>query len=179
MVKVFDRYKDVHFTKIIHLSDLHIRLYKRHHEYKIVFNRFYLTLDEWIKNNDSEVACIVITGDLVHSKTDLSPEMVELVSNFLVMLAKKLPVIIIAGNHDLNVANPHRLDSLSPIISNLKNDNIIYFKNSGIYEMGNLGFAVYSIFGSEDDWPIAHSMTQDVKIGLYHGPVHKDRKSVV
>jgi len=76
---------------------------------------------------------IVITGDLFHSKTELSPESIHLASQFLLKLSNTLPTIIIAGNHDANLSNKHRLDALSPIIKLLNIDNLYYYRDTGWY----------------------------------------------
>jgi len=48
---------------------------------------------------------IVHTGDLAHTKTELSPEYFHMASNFLKNLADIAPTIIILGNHDGNLTN--------------------------------------------------------------------------
>ena len=58
--------------KIYHISDIHIRRYDRHSEYEIVFNNLYKYLNE-VQNNNS---MIVITGDLLHAKDNLTPDCV-------------------------------------------------------------------------------------------------------
>ena len=67
--------------KIYHLSDFHIQLYKKHSEYQIVFDKVINYLkEEKIKesiplNQNSNIHIIaLITGDILHSKSDLSPE---------------------------------------------------------------------------------------------------------
>lgn len=167
-----EKYKTEKFSTIIHLSDLHIRLYKRHSEYEIVFDRLISSLEKWKAENPARQACITLCGDLVHAKTDLSPEMVSLLSKLLTNLSQIYPVIVIAGNHDLNLANPHRMDSLSPIIENLKLDNLFYLKNSGIYELGNINFHVFSVLGLEEDWPVIDSSRKGYNVGLFHGQVY-------
>jgi DNA repair exonuclease SbcCD ATPase subunit/DNA repair exonuclease SbcCD nuclease subunit len=153
--------------KIIHLADIHIRLYKRHTEYREVFERLYQSL----RKRDLSDTAIVIAGDIVHSKTDMSPEMVKVVSDFLRTLSDIAPTIIIAGNHDLSISNPNRLDALTPIVENLKHPNLHYFRESGIYQFADVQFGVHSIIGLQEEWPSLSDMS-GTKIGLYHGPVH-------
>ena len=72
-------------TKLYHISDIHIRLQKRHDEYKKVFNNLYNNLKDEVKNGlggDSSKGLIIITGDILHSKTELSPECVSLTADF-------------------------------------------------------------------------------------------------
>ena len=87
----------VHVKKIIHIADVHVRLYKRHDEYRNVFKNLYDLLDA----RDLSETAIVVVGDIVHAKTDMSPEMVSLASEFLKTLADKTDTIVIS-NHALN-----------------------------------------------------------------------------
>lgn len=161
-------YSNRKIKKIIHLADIHIRLLKRHKEYRQVFNN----LIKQLKQYNREETIIVLTGDILHSKTNLSPEAVTLTTELLTRLCNIMPVIVIAGNHDSNLSNNSRLDSLSPIIEALNLDNLFYFKDTGIYKFGkNLHFAVASVFNPTV--PNINSLTKSrVKIALYHGPLN-------
>ena len=159
---------------IIHLADIHIRLYKRHQEYEAVFKTLYDMLDK----RDLSDTAIVVAGDIVHAKTDMSPEMVRVASDFLKSLADRTDTIIIAGNHDLNLANPHRLDALSPIVDNLSHKQLHYFRESGIYDFADVQFGVHSIIGDSADWPSPSDMSGRRKIALYHAPVNKAQTDV-
>ena len=45
-----------------------------------------------------------------------------------------MPLVIIPGNHDVNMNNKERLDALTPIIADLPKSNpIYYFLESGVY----------------------------------------------
>jgi DNA repair exonuclease SbcCD ATPase subunit len=158
------------FSTIWQLGDIHIHLLKRHDEYKTVFQNVYNIL-----NTDVENSAVVVTGDIVHSKTEMSPELIRLTSGFFETLASIMPTFIILGNHDLNLSNKNRLDAISPIIHNLRNihGSLHLFKESGIYNAGNIDFAVYSILDDKAAWPTAKECNQDnVKIVLFHGPVY-------
>ena len=163
---------DVPFStlkKLGHVADLHIRLVKRHDEYREVLALLY----DQLRSADLSEGAIVVAGDIVHAKTDMSPEMVEMASEFLKNLADIAPTIVIAGNHDLNLSNMSRLDSLSPIIKSLNHPNLHYFKHSGIYQVADTDFVVYSILDDREEWPsVADARPNAKKIGLYHGPVH-------
>ncbi len=139
---------------IYHLSDIHIHLYKRHREYELVFGRVLDYLREERKANkikanskrDISMIC-VITGDILHSKSDLSPECIALTYKFLKDLLDLLPVVVIPGNHDLNMNNKERLDSLTPIICDLPQHYPIHYLNkTGCWLMGNILFSHASIF---------------------------------
>jgi DNA repair exonuclease SbcCD ATPase subunit/DNA repair exonuclease SbcCD nuclease subunit len=154
--------------RIIHLADVHIRLYKRHQEFREVFEQLF----QDIKQTDLTETVIVVAGDIVHSKTDLSPEMVDLASYFLSSLANIAPTVVIAGNHDLNQANPNRLDALSPICDNINNAGLHYVKYSGIYKLADCDLAVMSLVGDKSDWPSGSDCRASTRIALFHGPVH-------
>ena len=162
----------VPFTKlktIAHCADIHIRLFKRHNEYRETFATFY----EQLRKADLSEGVIVVAGDILHAKTDMSPEMVELASDFLRNLADIAPTLVIAGNHDLNLSNMSRLDSLTPIIKNLNHTNLHYLRYSGIYQVADTDFAVLSILDSKDQWPSVEDCRRKAhKIAMYHGPVN-------
>ena len=58
----------------------------------------------------------------MHNKTDLSPEAVDLASQYLDALSDIAPIDLILGNHDCVINQHNRLDSLSPIVKLLKNE---------------------------------------------------------
>lgn len=153
---------------IAHMADVHIRLFRRHEEYEIAFERLYND----IRSKNLQDFVIVLAGDIVHAKTDMSPEMVEVTSRFLKNIADIAPTILIAGNHDCNLANTNRLDALTPIVNNLQHPQLHYVKNSAVVTVADTQFAVMSIFDEQGDWPTATEMTASTKIALYHGPVH-------
>jgi hypothetical protein len=105
---------------IIHFSDLHIRLFKDHDLYKSILEE---AINQW---RELEPDRIVFTGDLVHSKNQMTPELIEMVSWILKECSYIAPTIIIPGNHDFLVNNTERLDALSPIINSLNYKNIFY-----------------------------------------------------
>jgi DNA repair exonuclease SbcCD ATPase subunit/DNA repair exonuclease SbcCD nuclease subunit len=154
--------------KIAHISDIHIRLFKRHDEYEDVLNKLYLQL----RNAQLENGVIVVAGDIVHAKTDMSPELVAFTSNFFRNLADIAPTIVIAGNHDLNLANTERLDSLSPIVELLNHPNLYYLRESQVATIADTDFAVFSIVDGKENWPSVKDCKSKKKVALYHGPVY-------
>ena len=103
--------------RIAHISDTHIRNLKYHDEYQHVFNQIYDSLKQ------EQPDYIVHTGDLAHTKTQLSPEYFEMASNFLKSLADIAPTIMILGNHDGNLKNGDRQDAVTPIIEAMNHPN--------------------------------------------------------
>jgi len=160
-------------NKIIHISDIHIRLFKRHQEYREVFETLYEELK--LKGQLFEDSIIIVSGDVLHCKTDLSPEMVVLASNFLRRLADISTTIVIAGNHDLNLSNSFRLDSITPLIKNISHPNLYYLKNSGIYTIADTDFALFSIIGDKKEWPKLRHCKSPNKIALMHAPVNNSK----
>ena len=160
---------DLKIDHILHIADIHIRLFKRHQEFRESFELLYTELRKTALMT-SNVA-IVVAGDIVHSKAELSPEMISLTSDFLKTLSEIAPTIIIAGNHDTNLANTTRLDSLTPIIENIKSDNLFYLRDSGTYELQNSVIGVFSILNDPSTWP-TNPVSDKMKIALFHGPVY-------
>lgn len=161
------------YKYIIHLSDIHIRLYKRQDEYKEVFNRLYEEIDKIIINRGGkESGLIVITGDIFHDKVTLTSESVILCTEFFISLSSRLKTIVIPGNHDGLLNSTERVDNISGVISHKKIDDLYYFKYSGIYKFDNFIFGVSSIF---DNLFISANEINIIpgqkKIGLYHGLV--------
>ena len=154
--------------KIYHVADIHVRNVKRHKEYELVFNRLY----KYIKKTRTDNSLIYVAGDIVHAKTDMSPELIHVVSNFFKELADIAPTIVITGNHDCNLNNSYRLDALSPIVKALNHQNLHYLKDNGIYSMGGIHFNVMAVFDKPADYIKACDFEGDYKIALQHGSVH-------
>ena len=150
--------------KIAHIADTHIKNLKFHYEYKIVFEQLYETLRK--ENVDYIVHC----GDIAHTKTQISPEFVELCSDFFANLAKIAPTYIILGNHDGNLKNSTRQDALTPIVKALNLPDLHLLKNAGEVLVGpHIAFNVLSVF-DEENW-VMPSDPDRINIALYHGSV--------
>ena len=164
-VKVpFRKLKYIH-----HISDIQIRNLKRHREYEEVFNGLY---EEVKKYPDNAVA--YIGGDIAHSKTEMSPELIDQLSRLFKNLSDIVPTIIIAGNHDCNLNNLNRLDCLSPIVENLNHPNLHYLKRTGIYTCADTDFIVWDVWDKEKDYIKAKDVPGDrTKVVLFHGTVDR------
>ena len=150
--------------KIAHIADTHIKNLKYHYEYKKVFEQLYDTLRK--ENVDYIVHC----GDIAHTKTQISPEFVELCSDFFANLESIAPTYIILGNHDGNLKNSSRQDALSPIVSALNLPNLYLLKNAGETVLEpDLALNVLSVF-DEENW-VAPSDQTRINIALYHGAI--------
>ena len=161
-------------NKVYHLADLHIRNLQRHKEYRQVFRKFL----KQVKEDKIEDSVIYIAGDIAHAKTEMSPELVKEISWFLTECSKLREVILITGNHDCNLNNQHRLDVLTPIIDNLQNPRIHYLRDTGVYNIHNLTFVVYSIMDNKENWPKGDSVKGENTICLFHGPVNKAQTDI-
>jgi DNA repair exonuclease SbcCD nuclease subunit len=150
-------------NKLIHFSDLHIRLFKDHDLYKKVLEQ---ALREWKSIKPER---IVFTGDLVHSKNQMTPELIEFVAWILTECSKITKIVVIIGNHDFLENNTSRLDALTPIIESLKNENIVYYKERGVYEDDNINWCVFSLM--DHNVPPQIIKSDKLNIGLFHGPV--------
>ena len=155
--------------RIFHCSDIHIRNLKRHKEYKEVF----IHLRKEIRARKTKNSVIFVGGDIAHSKTDMSPELISLVSDFLKYLANIAPTIVIPGNHDANLANKSRMDVLSPIIDNLNHPKLHYIKQSGIYNIAGIDFVHMSVFDEHENYIKASESTAKCKVAMFHGPVNQ------
>lgn len=156
--------------KIIHISDLHIRTFQLHELYKNQFIRLLDNIKEKISGYyDHNEIRVVITGDIAHQKINISNEQVMLTSWLLNELTKISKVIIIPGNHDFLENNTDRLDSISPIVELLNNPDIIYYKDSGVYDDENIKWVVYSLY-QHNKKPV-FDKEDGFYIGLFHGPI--------
>jgi DNA repair exonuclease SbcCD nuclease subunit len=154
--------------KIYHVSDIHIRNFKRHGEYRRVFEK----LADYIRSTKTDESIICVTGDIVHSKTDITPELVEETQHFFKLMSSLLPTIVIPGNHDTNLNNNHRMDSLTPIINAMNDSNITYIKDTGVYKIANINFVHWSVFDDPIKYIKASEIQSDYKICMFHGPVN-------
>ena len=161
--------------RIAHLSDIHIRKTRRHEEYTIVLDNLLLSLESLAIDR------IVIAGDLLHNKTDLSPEAVQLAGQYLSVLSDVAPIDIILGNHDCVINQHNRLDSLSPIIRLLKEKGkpIRLYTDSCLEPItDDLVYGIFAQQDSKDWWPIEFDKEEGKKyVALYHGALDGSKTS--
>jgi len=150
--------------KIAHVSDIHIRKLRYHKEYTAVFSELY----EKLRQEKPDI--IVNTGDTFHTKLDMSPEAIKMMSDLFVGLADIAPYHMILGNHDMNLKNSGRLDAISPIVDYLQHPNIHFHKYASVVEVADgIDLHVLSIVDPEN-WQ--KDLPEDrVNIALYHGSV--------
>ena len=85
--------------KLAHISDIHIHNYKMLDEQKQVFDNLYTSL------RHEKPDYIIMTGDVFHVKTNITPEAYETCYNFFMSLADIADVHMIIGNHDISLSN--------------------------------------------------------------------------
>jgi len=151
-------------NKIIHFSDLHLRLFQYHSQYKEILTEAF---KQWKEIKPDR---IVFTGDLVHSKNQVTPELIEVTRWILDECSKIAKTVVIIGNHDFVENNMERLDTITPILDSMKDDNIVYHKDKGLYEDDNIVWVVYSL-RTHNEPPVIKRVEGKTHIGLFHGPV--------
>ncbi len=150
--------------KIAHISDVHIRNYRYHDVYEVVFENLYKILEE------EKPDIIINTGDTCHTKLQISPSFVDVTRKFFERLSDIAPHHVILGNHDLNLRNPSKMDAISPIVSSLKHPNLYLHKYSAEVEVSpGIFINVLSVLDREN-W-IKPTNQDVVNIALFHGSV--------
>lgn len=160
--------------KIVHISDVHIRNLKYHEEYRRVFEDLYRHIAE-IKPD-----IVINTGDTAHTKTQISPEFVEMTSEHIRKVSALAPYHILLGNHDMNLMNPDRQDAITPVVDSIKSSNVFLHKKSGLchsivkdgttYNIWAFSLADTDNYPTPESWKSKHE-SGEVNIGLFHGSV--------
>lgn len=163
-------------VRLYHISDIHIRLRSRFQEYRAVME----WMDRWME--DQPRGIIVVTGDIFHSKAELTPDCIVLLLEWVERWVSKMPTVMIMGNHDALLHNKDRSDSLSAVFRNRHISGFHYWRDSGVYDVEGITFFVYSLWDPE-----AHpSLTElhrarrqedpeMISVALYHGGVGEFR----
>lgn len=165
--------------RVYHLADIHVRNYHRMEEYAEQLEKIRAYIDEDVRNIGKEECRIVISGDIVDSKTSVSNELYTFVSTFIRQLEQICEVIIISGNHDQIVGNNSRIDTLSGIFTTANFMNAVYLDSylgydSGIVIEDNITWALFSIFSDFKRPDIEQARADypnNVVVGLFHGAI--------
>lgn len=158
--------------KIYHVSDIHIRTLKRHTEYREVFDNLF----DYIARTSTANSIAVLTGDIVHSKLEMSPELVQMLVDF--FNGFTIPTIVILGNHDMNLNNMHRTDAISPVINVIQNPNIIFIKENGLFECGGITWNHMAVDVAPSEYINASEFTAPYKIAMHHGAVNTAKTDI-
>lgn len=154
--------------RIVQLSDIHWRGISRHEEYTSCFERLFAELRSEVKPD-----YIITTGDYWHTKTQgITPEAIEKLTWMFRELASIAPVYAILGNHDGNLTNDDRQDTISPIIDAMNDPRIVLFKSSGNHIIPNttINLCVLSCFDKRG-WGRVIADEDLINVALYHGSV--------
>jgi DNA repair exonuclease SbcCD nuclease subunit len=163
---------------VIHTADIHFHNLIRHDEYSEQISKFIEKCKEISKQYQYDEVRILISGDLVSQKNNISNELIVIVSYVLRQLEQIAPVIVIAGNHDMLEGNKSRTDTLTGIFETAHFEHCTYLDRELSYQSGcvideNVVWALYSIF---DDFSVPNfdSVRENENtrvIGLYHGNI--------
>jgi len=159
--------------KIYHISDIHIRTLKRHREYRTVFKNLF----DYINRTSTANSIAVVTGDIVHSKLEMSPELVRMLTEF--FNGFQIPTIVILGNHDMNLNNLYREDALSPVLDMIRNTNIHFIKDNGVFNFAGITWNHMAVDVEPAKYIKGKDIkTNNIKIALHHGAVHSAKTDV-
>ena len=162
---------------VIQCADIHIRPFMRLGEYAEQLGKFVDKCKEIAKDYERDEIRILICGDLVHSKNQISNELMMFASFFLRQLEEIATVLVYAGNHDLLVNNTSRTDTLTALFetADFKDckflDSMLGYE-SGVIEDNNVIWALYSIYSGFAP-PSLDGIDKEGKkvVGLYHGMI--------
>lgn len=109
---------------IVHIADIHIRNVQRHNEYRKVFQSVYDYIDKIKSQYPDKKGIVYLAGDIVHAKLEMSPELVSMTYTLFDEVSKRLPTILITGNHDCYSGDHEVLTSYGWVrIDDYVNDN--------------------------------------------------------
>lgn len=157
--------------KIVHISDIHIRNRKYSKEYNAAFQELKNQL-ELIKPD-----LVINTGDTVHSKLSVTPELFDDLVKHFMMVCEIAPYWVILGNHDLNLKNLDRTDAISPVVRALqgKTKHELRIPSAAEEKMLQNKFQNFSFWNfdiRDENITFKISEKDNINIGLYHGSVN-------
>ena len=168
-------------TKIISASDLHIKNVRGLDEIKEQFSKFITDCKKTAAENGPENTRIVLCGDIVHSKLEASNESLIMTAWLLRELDKVCKTIVVCGNHDLNMSNLQRVDSITPVFEMCEFTQTTYIDKVLGYKSGslvddNIVWCLYSTFdgfnGPEDMEVLKEKYKDKTFVGLFHGDLN-------
>lgn len=161
---------------IIQVADIHIRNFLRLEEYATQLEKFVKMCEEIASQYEKDEVRILVCGDIVHSKNQISNELMTFASTFLRQLSTITPVVVYSGNHDLLVNNKSRMDTLTALFETAQFTNITFLDQQLGYKSGcikdkNVVWALYSIHDNYSKPDIIKESDEETVIGLYHGTI--------
>ena len=159
---------------IYHLADIHISSdEERYDEYEKVFNKLYKLLEE-----EKKEKIVVICGDLFHEKTGMQSYCIKFCSKFLARLSKYCEVILIDGNHDLNMNNKNneikKISTIEGVLELLNgmelNNKFHYLNENKLVKIKGVNYGLTTMFSNEIT-KIENKKSDEIYVGLYHGSI--------
>ena len=159
---------------IYHLADIHISSdEERYDEYEKVFNKLYKVLDE-----EKKEKIVVICGDLFHEKTGMQSYFIKFCSKFLAKLSKYCEIILIDGNHDLNMNNKDNeikkistIEGVLELLNGLELNNKFHYLNENkLVKIKGVNYGLTTMFSNEIT-KIENKKMDEIYVGLYHGSI--------
>ena len=166
-IEIYDKKYDKKIRYIFHLADLHIRRNDRMDEYKKVF-------DELVKNiltihsKIIKKSVMVVCGDIFHYKNMQTPDAISLWNMFIDNITGLMPVIVITGNHDVDLTTTN-MDWIYPFA---KKNNFYHLRDSGHYIFNNVIFTVSSLLDQKIIKTIKEDKTRTY-VSLFHGMLNE------
>ena len=172
--------------KIIGIGDIHIPNFRGLDDLKDVVQTFYKQAKKVVKDaGGPEYVRIAVLGDLFDMKLDITNEGLLAGHEFLKGLDDICPTVVIAGNHDLNMQNLSKVDSITPIFEMSTFNQTRYLDmelgyKSGFVKDDNVVWCLYSTFvGFEKPDFVPYKEANADKgmkyIGLIHGDINGAR----
>lgn len=138
--------------KIAHISDIHIK--NRSIDFTTLFDK--------LRYEKPDI--IVITGDVIDSVTNINSSIILDIISFLVTLITISPVVMIPGNHDINITDSDFFTSITMNHAILKPPIFNYWRHSGIYNFMNI---TWTVIAYSEDIP-AFTFSIEPNILLFH-----------
>ena len=158
---------------LYHMADIHItNNTDRYEEYLNVFERLYKILE-----TDSREKIILLAGDIFDNKITIKTYALSFVSLLVSNLVKYGDVILIDGNHDVNMTNEKTESTISSMLTlprklNIKGMECIHYLNENkIYKIKGINFGLTTMFTKEVT-KILDKKSDEIYVGLYHGKVY-------
>ena len=157
--------RDRNIEYVYHISDIHIHNNGlRNDEYEKVFN-------ELIKSMNKNNSIVVLTGDVLHNKGIIMADSVHILKKFMENLLNKMDVIMIYGNHDVNINKKENKNVIDEVMKNIDTTYKLYILNDNcLYEYENIIFGLTTM--NSDIVTECKINCNKIKIGLYHGTLN-------
>ena len=153
--------------QIFFMSDIHINNNNEYDdEYRSVFNKLFIKLDQHQINSDD---LVVLVGDILDDGTVMSASCITLVKYFYHELTNRCPVISILGNHDYKKQTNLLVPSVDYLFPT-KHKNIFLLENA-IYIYRNIAFG-HTRFDSSEVTNCEQYNDEYMTIALYHGTIN-------